>query len=335
MFYDLNVPYTTNYAELQRTLAFLVDLGYNTVALSVNLSGKLPADLASLIPFPLPFPIPPNLHIITRCTLTLNDPSQNHRLTSLTSIYDLLAIRPTSEKALQQSCLSLPPTDIISLDCSIRYPFYFRQKTLLAAIDRGVRLEICYAQGILGTGDARRNLISNATQLVRATRGRGIVICSEAQRALACRGPWDVVNLGIGWGLGKERAVEALQREARGVVVGAEMRRRSYRGVIDVIHGGVKPVEDTTEGIGKDKGAKGKEKVMTRGKRKADDSVDSGDVGNEVEKPLSKRELKRRAARARKMAASDEVKAPESTVKESSDRKENSDVAMAESKDEG
>ncbi len=56
------------------------------------------------------------------------------------------------------------------------------------------------------------------------------MICSEAQRALACRGPWDVVNLGIGWGLGKERAVEALQREARGVVVGAEMRRRSYRG---------------------------------------------------------------------------------------------------------
>ncbi len=94
-------------------------------------------------------------------------------------------------------------------------------------------------------------------------------------------------------------------------------------------------MEETTEGSGKDKGAKGKENVMTRGKRKADDSVDAGGVGSEVEKPRSKRELKRRAARARKMAASDDVKASESTVKESTDPKENSDVAMAESKDEG
>ncbi|KAL8902948.1 MAG: hypothetical protein Q9171_007555, partial [Xanthocarpia ochracea] len=95
------------------------------------------------------------------------------------------------------------------------------------------------------------------------------------------------------------------------------------------------PVEETTEGSGKDNGPKGMEKVMTRGKRKADDSVDAGEVGKEIEKPPSKRELKRRAARARKMAASDEVKDPESTIKESTDPKDNSDVAMAESKDGG
>ncbi|KAL8995512.1 MAG: hypothetical protein Q9169_004772 [Polycauliona sp. 2 TL-2023] len=330
MFYDLNLPYTTNHADLQRTLAFLAELGYNTVALSISLSGKLPADLTSPIPSPLPFSIPPSLHIINRCTLVLTDTSQNHRLSSLTGIYDLVAIRPTSEKTLQQSCLSLPTIDIISLDCSIRYPFYFRQSTLLAAVDRGIRFEICYAQGILGAGEARRNLISNAAQLVRATRGgRGIIVSSEAQRALACRGPWDVVNLGIGWGLKKERAVEALQREARGVVVGAEMRRRSFRGVVDVVYGGEKPVVEKMGGKGKNQSAKGGEKMANGVKRKADDSMDVKEGGQDAEKPPSKRELKRRAAKARKVVADEKANGPDDNVEDPKQTKEHGDTAMA------
>ncbi|KAL8783375.1 MAG: hypothetical protein Q9213_004694 [Squamulea squamosa] len=336
MFYDLNVPYTANHAELQRTLAFLAELGYNTVALSVSFSGKLPADLTCPIPSSLPFPVPHSLQILTRCTLTLNDPSQNHRLNSLATAYDLLAIRPTSEKTLQQTCLSLPPIDLISLDCTIRYPFYFRQKTLLAAIERGIRFEICYAQGILGTGEARRNLISNATQLVRATRGRGLVIGSEAQRALACRGPWDVVNLGVGWGLDKERAVEALQREARAVVVGAEMRRRSYRGVIDVIYGGEKPVvEENVVGKGKNKNTKGLGKLVNGGKRKADNSTDAEEAQRAAEKPLSKNEMKRRAAKARKAAMGEDGDRPNRVVESSTESKQNTKVAVVEHEDQG
>lgn len=109
------------------------------------------------------------------------------------------------------------------------------------------------------------------------------MVSSEAMRALACRGPWDVVNLGVGWGMGKERAVEALQREARGVVVGAEMRRRSYRGVVDVVFGGEKPVEEV-EPKG-EKGGKRKEteKVVKELKRKADESVDAEAVGKYAE----------------------------------------------------
>ncbi|KAL9602146.1 MAG: hypothetical protein Q9219_002010 [cf. Caloplaca sp. 3 TL-2023] len=290
MFYDLNVPYTSNHAELQRTLAFLAELGYNTIALSHSITGKLPTDLTSPIPSPLPFPTPEPLRILTRCTLTLADTSQNHRLASLAANHAILAIRPTSEKSLQQACLSLNPVDLISLDCSIRYPFYFRHRPLLAAIDRGVRFEICYGVGVLGTGEQKRNLIGNATQLVRATRGRGLVISSEAGRALACRGPWDVVNLGVGWGLGKERAVEAVAREARGVVVGAEMRKSSYRGVVDVVFGG----EGTEKSEGGEK-RKGLGKVGQGGKRKAED-----EGAEEGEKqPLSKREMKRRAKKAR------------------------------------
>ena len=143
---------------------------------------------------------------------------------------------------------------------------------------------------------ARRNLISNATQLIRATRGRGIVISSEAKKALACRGPEDVVNLAAVWGLGQEKGREAVGREARAVVVQVEMRRSSFKGVIDVVYGGEKPRRNA-EMVGKAEKALGEGKG--KGKRKAE-ALEGviGEVVDEV-KPISKREQKRRAKKAR------------------------------------
>ena len=267
-------------------------MGYNTIALDFAMTGKAPADISNQIPNPLPFKTPQSLHILRRSTLHLSDPSQNHRLQALNSAYDVLAIRPDNEKSLQQACQTLE-CDLISLDLSIRFPFYFKHTTMANALQRGVRFEICYGPGILNSdgGASRRNLISNATQLIRATRGRGIIISSEAKRALACRGPADVVNLAVMWGLGQERGMEAVGNEARGVVVQAEMKRRSFRGVIDVIYGGEKPDKKP------EKSAKSKQE---KGKRKAD-ALDEDEAGGATAapKPISKREQKRQAKKAR------------------------------------
>ena len=114
---------------------------------------------------------------------------------------------------------------------------------LAPAIERGAKIEICYSPGIMSSeNNARRNLISNATQLIRATRGRGLIISSEASKALACRGPMDVINLAAVWGLGQERGREAVTKHARSVVVSSQMKRTSFRGVIDVVYGGEKRV---------------------------------------------------------------------------------------------
>ncbi|MCJ1239863.1 hypothetical protein MMC14_007861 [Varicellaria rhodocarpa] len=298
MFYDLNVPWT-NQPELQRTLAFLAELDYNVVALNYTIAGKLPADLTSPIPSPLPFSSPPRLQILRRVTLLLTDPSQNHRLSTLTAVYDLLALRPTTERALQQACQSLD-CDVISLDLSVRHPFHFKHKTLSQALQRGVKIEICYGAGMnIGDGaTARRNLIANATEIIRATRGKGIVISSEAKRALACRGPWDVINLAAVWGLGQENGREAVGREARAVVVQAEMKRRSFKGVVDIIYGGEKP-ERAKEDVKKvEKGPN-----AGKNKRKLDAIEDKQDeVAAEI-KPIYTREQKRRAQKARTEAA--------------------------------
>ena len=273
-------------------------MGYNVVALNHTIDGKLPALISDPIPKPLPFSVPSSLSILHRCTLHLSDPSQNARLNTLGSHYDILALRPTTEKSLAQACQSLE-CDIISLDLTARFFFYFKSKTLSQAVQRGVKFEICYAPGVLaGDGQARKNLISNATQLIRATRGKGLVISSEAKRALSMRAPWDVINLACLWGLGQERGVEAVSKGARSVTVQARIKRTGYKGVIDVVYGGEKPAAaaESVEENGQDQRVKGKRKAIV-----LDDGAEES-----KEKPLSKREKKRRAKKAREEAAQTE-----------------------------
>ena len=280
-------------------------MGYNTIALDYTIGGKVPADISNQIPTPLPFTIPGSLHVLRRCTLQLSDPSQNHRLQALSAAYDILAIRPDNEKSLQQACQALE-CDLISLDLSTRFPFYFKHKTMANALQRGISFEICYGPGILNSvgGVSRRNLISNATQLIRATRGRGIIISSEAKRALACRAPADVVNLAVLWGLGQEKGMEAVGKEARSVVLQAEMKRRSFRGLIDVVYGGEKPERKPEES------AKGKPE---KGKRKVE--VLEDDATNATPKSISKREQKRQAKKSRLDTSKDSENKPKEGLK--------------------
>lgn len=277
---------------------------------------------------------------MTRATYILPDGSSvpHGRLPALTNTYDIVALRPTSEKALAVA-VAQPDIDLISLDLSARYPFYFRHKMFSTALQRGIKFEICYgaatrfaasgSEGCMtassGAGKgkdgggldamtpaadamtARRNLIMNATALIRALRGRGVVLSSEARRALACRGPSDVVNLACVWGLGQERGLEGLGKQARAVLVQAEMRRRGWRGVVDVVSGGGDGEKEKQHEEGKD-AVKGRGEPQAQAtKRKADeitkpDHTAAGDGTKADEPPLSRRKLKQQARQAEKTA---------------------------------
>lgn len=170
---------------------------------------------------------------------------------------------------------------------------------LAEAVKSGKKLEISYAQGVLGDSAARRNLISNATQLIRASRGgRGVIISSEAKGVVGCRGPWDAINLATVWGLGQESGVEAMGKECRNAVVSAKLKRTSYRGVIDVVYGGERP---SAEELAKQREvAQAKSKQANGQKRKAD-AADGSENG--AEQPMSKRQMKKQAKEARRQGA--------------------------------
>jgi ribonuclease P/MRP protein subunit RPP1 len=224
---------------------------------------------------------------LRRCNIFLTDAATNHRIPQLQQHYDIIAARPTDERTLQQACSSLD-IDLISLDLTQRFEKYFKFPMLGTAIARGVKIELCYSQGLL-TGDAtaKRNLISNATQLIRVSRGRGLIFSSEARNVLAVRAPSDVINLASVWGLGHERGKDGLTKEARSVVEHARLKRESFRGVIDVVYGGEKP---PPEAVDKNKQAA---KSKSQQKRKVD-SLESTPVSQSgEEKTISNRQKKR------------------------------------------
>ncbi|KAL4913836.1 RNase P subunit p30-domain-containing protein [Aspergillus aurantiobrunneus] len=300
MFYDLNVPYSPGDPEVSATLSFLAELGYTTVALSHSITGKLPPNPT---PPTLPSDVPKGLSLLTRLNLPLSDPAQNQRLTSIAQAYDLVALRPTNEKALLNACTNAE-CDVISLDLSVRHPYHFKFKMLSAAIARGIRFEICYGPGVTGSGlEARRNLIGNAMALIRATRGRGIIVSSEARKALGVRAPFDVINLACVWGLSQELGKEAICAEPRKVTALARLKRTSWRGIIDVVDGGQIPTPTPDASVDAN-GTKSKTKAESNGdnlKRKA--SLGPEPDADGAEKTLSKREMKRRAKKARLEAA--------------------------------
>lgn len=318
-FHDLHVAYTSNDAELQTTLDFLAELDYSVIALTVTVVSKLPAQLPLVRVQQLR--VPPQLQVLKRLTLTISDNAQNHRINTLTSTYDLIALRPTNDKSLQLCCSSLE-CDIISLDFTQRLGFPIKFKTVASALQRGVRFEICYSLGITGSNDARRNLISGAASLIRATRGRGIILSSEARVALGLRGPWDVINLAEVWGLSQERGKEAICEEAGRVVKLAGIKRSSFRGVVDIVDDGSKEIiveppiaekerEPSTQHSPADSPlplpqvtvVPDKKVNQEKAKRKASvtslNDKSQGKPQNEDGKPISRREQKRQAKEAK------------------------------------
>ncbi|KAG9256107.1 RNase P subunit p30-domain-containing protein [Emericellopsis atlantica] len=237
MLYDLNIPYSasTSEAALSSTLTLASTLGYHTVALNhiytTVPSTKVDSPFAQLPSFDGKA-IPNILH---RATIHFSDAATQHiHLANLIKIFDIIAVRPTSDEAFSKACLSLD-VSIISLDLTQHHPFYFRIKPCMMAVNRGVRFEIAYAQALQADARGRALFISNATQLIRATRGRGIMLASEARSALMLRAPADVVNLLSVWGLGSEKGMEGLGSVPRSVVVNEAMKRTGFRGVVDIV----------------------------------------------------------------------------------------------------
>jgi ribonuclease P/MRP protein subunit RPP1 len=128
----------------------------------------------------------------------------------------------------------------LSLDISQRLPFPLRHNLFTNLVARGVGIEVCYAAGI-GDTAARRNIISNATGLIRATRGRGLLISSEARRTADLRGPFDVINLATFWGMKQEFGMG----DGRKVVLHSEARRLTYKGAVQIITQDIKDLEKT------------------------------------------------------------------------------------------
>ncbi|KAJ1972488.1 RNA-binding RNA processing protein rpp1 [Dimargaris verticillata] len=174
-----------------------------------------------------------SIYQLKRLTVITSDARVNYELsnpTEITKEYDILAVQPTTEDTFRLACGTYN-IDLIALDLSKKLPFYFKMNSVNQAIERGIYFEICYSAA-MKDNVSRRNLISNAMSLCRATRGRNIIISSEARRPLEVRSPYDIVNLGTLFSLNQDRAKHALTTCPRAVLYRCETRLFAFRSAI-------------------------------------------------------------------------------------------------------
>lgn len=128
------------------------------------------------------------------------------------SAYDIIALTPTtigtlSLAALTHSQPSPLTAHVISLPLTLpRLPFHLKHTLVRTAIKNGVVFEINYAgafgsdsEGTIGESAAsmKRNWWASAREVVRVTKGRGIIVSGGVLAEADLRGPKDISNLQV------------------------------------------------------------------------------------------------------------------------------------------
>eukprot|EP00050_Salpingoeca_kvevrii_P014103 m.32657 g.32657 ORF g.32657 m.32657 type:complete len:282 (-) comp5559_c0_seq1:122-967(-) len=243
MFLDLHLLASDSRPETAARIAELQRLGYDGCAVTQTWTSKaIPSSVSPQWQLPLPMPDtgsaasrPKPFAQYSRITIVLEDHKQVHPLSPSTETFrnfDIVAVRPVTEKLFVKACADLD-IDVISLDMSIRLPFYIKAGPIRQALDRGVFFEMTYGASIADS-IARRNLITNSQSLVRIIKGRNLIISSEAESAFGLRGPYDVAVLGQLFGLNQAEAKACVAAGPRAVVLHGQMRKGVHKSVLSV-----------------------------------------------------------------------------------------------------
>lgn len=242
-FYDLNITVNEhNVTRLRELCETLISYGYKTAALNHEMEdlgsdtkkkkkkkGEI-REVTDIVPEPLEISalvkeFGDKLTLVHRLTFPFSDQQQFHTLNQSKNLkkYKILAAVPTTQTAFQSACSNLD-VDIISLDCVSRNSIRINRKMYNLAVERGTFFEITYAPAILDS-TARRNTIYVAHMYHTFGKSKNVIISSGAQESKYIRGPYDIVNLGLIFGLSEEQAKKAVSSTCRSLLIHADGRR--------------------------------------------------------------------------------------------------------------
>ncbi|XP_069373231.1 ribonuclease P protein subunit p30 isoform X2 [Paralichthys olivaceus] len=206
VFMDLNLSSSCCVRSLIESAA---QLGFSTVAINYVFE---PSKKKQEIPTPKPIN-----ELIDQLPIVQRPNAAEYRS------FDLLAVQPTTEKLFHAACL-LYDVDIICILVTEKLPFFFKRAPVSGAVDRGVAFEVSYSAAIRDS-TMRRYTIANAVSLMESCKGRNVILSSAAEKALELRGPYDVTNLGLLFGLSDKDSKEAISSTCRSVLLHAETRK--------------------------------------------------------------------------------------------------------------
>ncbi|KAJ2916642.1 hypothetical protein MD484_g3771, partial [Candolleomyces efflorescens] len=157
--------------------------------------------------------------------------------------YDLISLVPTTHATLSLACLThtLPSpltAHIISLPLTLpRLPYHLKHTLIRTALKNGAVFEINYVGALGGENDpllvdanaaengssAKRNWWASAREVVRVTKGKGVIVSSGVVSEGDFRAPRDIANLLTILGLPQDAAHDASTRIPKSLVIRAGM----------------------------------------------------------------------------------------------------------------
>lgn len=221
-YHDLFIKWKSDVKECgrYRQIQEIVDEAeYSVVALNYSLHQR---------PFPV---IPPSSNNKTRLTIKANF-SQLLNDTEALSKYDLIAARPDNEQDFSYCCTQ-GELDIISLKLHERMQMKIKLNLVHEAVKRGIMFEICYSQALRDM-NARRIFIANASNLVKATKRKNIILSSEAEDLFEQRSPWDVINLACLLGLNISEAHKTIVDNPE-LALEHGLSRKVFKSTVEVV----------------------------------------------------------------------------------------------------
>ncbi|XP_068585308.1 ribonuclease P protein subunit p30 isoform X2 [Cebidichthys violaceus] len=169
------------------------------------------------------------IRVLNRLTVVMSDSSHFRPNAAEYRCFDLLSVQPTTEKLFHAACM-IYDVDIICISVTEKLPFFFKRAPVNGAVDRGVVFEVSYSAAIRDS-TRRRYTIANAISLMDNCKGKNVILSSAAEKPLELRGPYDITNLGLLFGLSDRDAKEAVSSTCRSVVLHAETRK-SASGIV-------------------------------------------------------------------------------------------------------
>uniref|UniRef100_A0A8C9Y6R9 Ribonuclease P protein subunit p30 n=1 Tax=Sander lucioperca TaxID=283035 RepID=A0A8C9Y6R9_SANLU len=224
VFMDLNVNYTADKSQLQSLIETAAHLGFSTVAINyVFEPTEIPAPTAIselMDPLPIVQGRSRPIRVLNRLTIVMSDASHFRPTAVEYRRFDLLAVQPTTEKLFHAACM-IYDVDIICISVTEKLPFFFKRAPVNGAIERGLVFEVSYSAAIRDS-TRRRYTIANAVCLMETCKGK---VRPLPVPPLDLRGPYDITNLGLLFGLSDGEAKEAVSSTCRSVVLHAETRK--------------------------------------------------------------------------------------------------------------
>jgi len=128
---------------------------------------------------------------------------------SIFSGYDIIALMPTTPGTLSVACLthsqpSALTAHVISLPLTLpRLPFHLKHTLIRTAIKHGAVFEVNYSGAFGSDPDAfetaslaiKRNWWAAAREVIRVTKGKGVIVSGGVTDEPDLRAPRDIINL--------------------------------------------------------------------------------------------------------------------------------------------